>query len=201
MASGARAVIAVVFAAAMVGCAPTGGHSPSATLSPSSTPPSTPAPKPSPTPSPSPTAFPSYPVTLPTEDPVTAAVIHGWQEYQRVYEKFGSDPLGTQDLTETQYVTTGEEATGLLDSIDELRRERLRLGGGMVFRNVEVDVVSPSQALVHYCLDLTNFLVFDIDSGERLIRKGGLQETSTMSLGKDGVWRVEKVRNEAVAKC
>lgn len=78
------ALVAVV--ALVVGCTPEAVESPTPTPSPvetTVTPSESPTVEPpSPSPSPSPTVFQSYPVDLPTEDPETAAIIEGWQEYQ-----------------------------------------------------------------------------------------------------------------------
>lgn len=186
-------------------CSPSDEPSPSPTPSavepsPVQSPTPVSSPAPTPTPSPTPTAFPSYPADLPTEDPETAAIIKGWQEYWRVYEKFAADPLGSKDLTETQYVTTGEESTGIVEDIESLREERLRTEGGLAFRDVSVEIDATDVADVSYCVDLTGYRVFEIDSGERVPRDVQMTETATMQKGQDGVWRVAKIRNKE-AQC
>lgn len=144
--------------------------------------------------------LPSFPADLPTADSEEAAVIHGWQEYWRVYEKFAADPVGFSDLTETQYVTTGDEATVILQMIDGLREDRLRVDGGFVFRDVSLEMgpstATPRTALLTYCLDRSTLRVFDIDSGEQIPNEGTLKERTTMELLPDGVWRVAKITNE-----
>ena len=129
-----RLLVVVVAGLVLAGCSPAEGptESPSVSVEPSPTVEQTtlaPSSSPSPTvesvsPTPVPTEFQSYPADLPTEDPESAAIIEGWQAYQRVYEKFASDPFGYTDFTETQYVTTGHEATTVMERIQALREER-----------------------------------------------------------------------------
>ena len=174
------------------------GTSPALTPTPTPTP--TPIPTPSADPTPTPTSFVSFPAGLPTEDPEEAAIIAGWQEYWRVYGLFAADPLGDRDPTETQYVTTGDEASGLLDKIAGLREDRIRAEGGFVFRDVVVEVraddLSPRTALISYCVDRTDLRIFEIDTGEQIPAGGTLLERAELELMPDGVWVVSRIRNE-----
>jgi hypothetical protein len=52
----------------------------------------------------------SFPDTPTDESPVQAEIRAAWEEYNRVKDKFARDPE-LNDLTEIQYVTTGQEAT------------------------------------------------------------------------------------------
>lgn len=192
------ALVAVV--ALVVGCTPEAVESPTPTPSPvetTVTPSESPTVEsPSPSPSPSPTVFQSYPVDLPTEDPETAAIIEGWQEYQRVYEKFAMDPSGYTDYTETQYVTTGQESTVILDRIDAFRNNNLELVKGRAFRDVVASPASDqadgtSIATITYCLDINQLEIRDTTTGELVERSGAFVETAHMRQGLDGIWRVE----------
>lgn len=192
------ALVAVV--ALVVGCTPEAVESPTPTPSPvetTVTPSESPTVEsPSPSPSPSPTVFQSYPVDLPTEDPETAAIIEGWQEYQRVYEKFAMDPFGYTDFTETQYVTTGHESTGILERIEALREENLALVGGLRYSDLQIgEFTNNSEGLrstvLSYCLDINELQVRDLESGELVERSGRFAEQAFMTRGHDGTWRVE----------
>lgn len=147
-------------------------------------------------PTPAPTLFESYPGELPTEDAESAAIIAGWQEYQRVYEKFAKAPNKYTDYTETQYVTTGHESIGFFDKIDALRDRGLELVGRRAFRDLSVSktVSEPdgtSTAVLTYCLDLDALEVRDVSTGELVERGGVYEEVAYMRQGLDGVWRVE----------
>ncbi len=189
----------------LVACSPGGGQSPtpvasgSVASSPSIT--AAPIPSPSPTPTPSATVAPSapasFPADLPTGDPESAAIIEGWQAYWRVYEKFAADPSLT-DLTETQYVTTGEEANGILEAIAEVRDAGLRSEGGVVFRDFVVTVTGEGEAKLDYCVDLAWLRVVRIDNGEPFPRSGTFVEHARMERGVDNVWRVAQIRNEEI---
>lgn len=175
--------------------------SPSLTPSPSPSPSSTQMPSPSPasTPTALPSAFPSYPADLPTEDPELAAIVGGWQAYQRVYEKFASDPFGFTDFTETQYVTTGFEGTGILERIEMLREENLALAGGMRFSDLEFgeyryNSEGARSVVMSYCFDIDELEVRDLSSGELVERSGRFVEEAFMTEGRDGIWRVEGLR-------
>ena len=200
-----RLLVPLACIALLSACSPSDEPTPSPTTSavepsPVQSPTPLSSPTPTPTPSPTPTTFPSYPADLPTEDPETAAIIKGWQEYWRVYEKFAADPLGSKDLTETQYVTTGEEATLILDKLAALREERLRVQGGVVFRAVEVEKglssSEPRTAQLSYCLDRSHMQIMKIDSDERVPAEGTLAETALLVLMPDGSWRVSQITNE-----
>ena len=206
-----RAVTVVSCLAMLVACSPAEGPpgapsvSPAASVSSPAPPPSpapspSPSPSPPPSPSPSPTVVESYPTDLPTGDPESAAIIAGWQEYQRVLEKFAVDPLGFSDFSETQYVTTGEAANVILDEMQMLRNERLRSEGGLVFRDVTLTIIGTGEsgareATLDYCLDVNALRVFYVDTGEQLPRSGTYTETTTMEQGADAKWRVSRIRN------
>ncbi len=204
-----RLLVPLACIALLSACSPSDEPSPSPTPSavePSAVQSPTPvsSPTPTPTPSPTPTAFPSYPADLPTGDPETAAIIKGWQEYWRVYEKFAADPLGSKDLTETQYVTTGRQSTIILDAIASFRESRLRSEGGRLVRDVSVGQITETAegatAVVEYCVDAEQLRVFNIDTGEQVPRSGTYSESASMLQGPDGTWRVELIQNEK-AKC
>lgn len=140
---------------------------------------------------------------MPTDDPETAAIIHGWQEYWRVYEKFAADPSGFTDFTETQYVTTGEESDLILDRIATLRHRNLKVEGAQRFRDVSVDEIRETldglrTTGVSYCADNSERRLIDAATGEVVPRKGGdtYRETASMVEGLDGIWRVASMENE-----
>lgn len=198
-----RSVVTVLCLVALTGCSPAREpvSSPSPLPTPSSAGPS-PSVSPSPSLSPAPSMPASFPPDLPTTDPVEAAVIHGWQEYWRVYEKFAADPLGLTDQTETQYVTTGRQSTYVLDSLDSLKRMKVRSEGGLLFRDVavgEAEVIGGETVRqITYCLDTTELRVINIETGERVARADTYRETATMVKGPDGTWRVEMIANRKV---
>ncbi len=134
----------------LVACAPANGQSQSPVKSgvvepsPSVTsalilPPST-----SPSGSVTPSAPASFPADLPTDDAESAAIIEGWRAYWRVFEKFAADPSLT-DLTETQRVTTGEEADAVLVVLANGRERNVKSVGVQQFRAVEL---SPTRQTV-----------------------------------------------------
>ena len=204
----------VAVVALLVGCSPGAEESPSPSPEPvettvSESPVVSPSPSPttespSPTPTPTPSVFQSYPADLPTEDPESAAIIEGWQEYQRVYEKFAKDPNGYSDFTETQYVTVDPESVTVLDRIQALREQNLAVVGGSAYRGFEVGAISTTveglqTAVLTYCLDLNQFQLRDLTSGEFVQNGGTYRETAVMVEGQDGVWRVADVLSEAAA--
>ncbi|MBB1508230.1 hypothetical protein [Tessaracoccus sp. MC1756] len=163
---------------------------------------------PSASPSPSPTTFESYPGELPTEDAESAAIIAGWQEYQRVVAKFSADPLGFSDFTETQNVTTGNEKVVVLDMLAGYREEQLKVIGRFAFDDV---VVSPVEAnaeglrevSLSYCVDRSNMQVLTYDGVARDTSEltATFPETATLVEGADAVWRVSKIRNSQDREC
>ncbi len=195
---------ATVAALLLVACSPGGGQSPTPVKSsgevPSPSITAAPIPSPSPTPSASvvPSAPASFPADLPTADAESAAIIEGWQAYWRVYEKFVAVPSLT-DLTETQYVTTGEASNQVLDLIRQSRDEGLRSEGGFVFRDVRVSRSGSDEAEVNYCMDLSRLRVVKTATGEVLPRSGTLSERAAMERGVDGKWRVARLSNEEAA--
>ncbi len=145
-----------------------------------------------------PSAPASFPADLPTDDAESAAIIEGWQAYWRVYEKFSADPSLT-DLTETQYVTTGEEANRVLDRLSLLKSAGLINRGGLVFRSIDVERATdavPAQATLTYCVDINSLVVVNQDTGTQVDRSGTWRERTTLERGEDGVWRVAQIRNE-----
>lgn len=195
-------LVSLVGVAVLVGCSPGQGESPSPSVGVTSRAASAgPTQSVGPSPTPSPTAVASFPDSLPTDDPEKAAVIAGWQEYWRVYEKYAADPTGFADYTETQYVAIGEEANLILDRLELLRSQKLRNEGGMVFRDVEVVLDSArATAIVTYCSDLASLRVRDVISGEYVVRTGTMAETASLERGADGKWRVFQIRND-VREC
>lgn len=204
------ALVAVV--ALVVGCTPEAVESPTPTPSPvetTVTPSESPTVEPpSPSPSPSPTVFQSYPVDLPTEDPETAAIIEGWQEYHRVLRKFSADPRGFTDFSETQLVTTGQKSTGILDQIEGYRNEGVKVLGD--FRYDQLEVQEPVQgpdglmsAQLSYCVDRSGMRVVDYEGVEMPMDhlSPTYPETALLIQGLDAVWRVAEVRNDQGQTC
>lgn len=194
-----RVPVTLIAVVLLAGCAGDGDGGESVSPTPSAVTTSVPVASPTPSTSPTPTVMPTYPSDLPTESPENAAIIAGWQEYWRVYEKFAADPNGYTDFTETQYVTTDEESVVILDSIAGLRELGVRVVGGSVFRDVSVEVLEKDIAEIAYCSDTTQVDVRYIDSGETFERDvaDSYLETATMWKGDDDIWRVAKIRNEA----
>lgn len=202
----------VAVVALLVGCSPGAEESPSPSPEPvettvSESPVVSPSPSPttespSPTPTPTPSVFQSYPADLPTEDPESAAIIKGWQEYQRVRQKYLADPDGYTDFTETQNVTAGEQQNTILRNVELYRENRIRSHGGLVFDDVIVGKISETadglqQAMLSYCVDRSNAKVTtyegeDYPTGDLLPR---FTEQATLLEGLDGIWRVALIRN------
>lgn len=198
---------AVVLLAA---CTPAGGEEP--TPSPDPTPtvtspaPPSPTPSPEPTteePSPTPTEIQSFPPAPEGESDEIAAIREGWEEYNRVKEKFAKDPT-LKDLTETQYVTTGFAAQMIIEQISSLRKDNLRVVGDRIWRDVTITEPSTNAdgvtiATVTACYDPTHAYAVDIDteepSKERLTKT--LRETLLMEQGADKIWRVADYDNES----
>ena len=200
------ALVAVV--ALVVGCTPEAVESPTPTPSPvetTVTPSESPTVEPpSPSPSPSPTVFQSYPADLPTEDPETAAIIEGWQEYQRVVEKFSKDPDGYTDteLVETQEVTWGVELRTVINRILALRENDLEYLGGTAFRDIAVgEYGADSEGLrtvtLTYCLDVSRAQLRNTLTDDVIDREGTFIEEALMTEGPDGIWRVTELRAES----
>ena len=196
-------------ALALAGCTPTAPVSPSPTVThsptPTVSPTLSPSPSTTPSPSPSPSVVPSFPADLPTEDPESAAIIAGWQRYLEVYDKFAADPLTPTDWTETQLVTTGEEQTGILDSLQLRREARLLDQGGTVYRAVKISQPAKAgpdglrTAVLTYCVDVSNSVLVNADTGkvfERPVDTTTYLETTTLIEAKDDDWRVATIRNK-----
>lgn len=194
-------VMLIAIVSLLAGCAGDGEGGESVSPAPTAVTTSTPVESPTPSASPSPTVMPTYPSDLPTESAEEAAIIAGWQEYWRVFEKFAADPNGFTDFTETQYVTTDEESVGILESISSMRERGVRMVGGSVFRDVSIEVLEEGVAEVVYCADTTQMDVRHVESDEPYQPDvaDSYRETATMWEGKDGTWRVAKIRNEAAS--
>lgn len=203
-----RRLAALIALGLLAGCSPANdaASSPSPSAATQATQSETASPTHSPTPSPSPTVQPSFPSDMPTENAEEAAVIAGWQEYWRVYEKYAADPHGFTDFTETQLVTTGDEQVTILDTISYLREHNLLSLGGRVFQDVHVEFQKqsadkPNRASVTYCVDARNIKVVEEETGKPAERIGlVLEETATMEQGLDGIWRAAGFTNEK-AEC
>lgn len=187
--------------ALVAGCTPDGAP----TGSPSVFPSPTVAASPSPTPSPSPSAVESFPPAPATESPEQAAIRAAWMEYWRIHHKFTGDPT-LSDLTETQQITAGEQQNQILDLIGNLRDQRLRVIGGLEFRDIVVgqpaaDGQDARTAVVTYCLDRRNLMLENYATGEALKAPGAptFREETTLTEGLDSRWRVLMIRNEEAA--
>ncbi|MDO5691850.1 MAG: hypothetical protein Q4G70_05115 [Pseudomonadota bacterium] len=198
-----RLVLVLVIGLFVVGCTPGGEVSPSPSVSLSPTVHVEPSPSPAVvSPSPTPSVFQSYPADLPTEDAVSAAIIDGWQEYQRVLDKFLADPHGFSDFSETQIVTTGEHMNTIIRNIEVYREHNIRSVGRLSFDDLAVGEVRPSaegtrEADLSYCVDRTQAKAETYDgepfgTGELIPR---FPEVATMVEGLDGIWRVGLIRN------
>lgn len=158
-------------------------------------------PSPSPSASATPSAPASFPADLPTGDAESAAIIEGWQAYWRVFEKFAADPSLT-DLTETQHVTTGEEADAILVGLAHGRERNVKSVGTQQFRAVQLSptrqTAAGREADISYCADLSAVRLVDAETGAPVERGGSdtFHETATMREGVDGTWRVAQIRNE-----
>jgi hypothetical protein len=188
--------------ALVAGCTPDVAPTGSPSVFPSPTVSATPSP--TPTPSPSPSAVESFPPAPATESPDQAAIRAAWMEYWRVYEKFAADPSLT-DWTETQYVTTEEEAALIIQALGELRDNGWKSLGGRVFRDVVVTEVPNQQeagtAEISYCLDRSGVSLLDAETGTAVTVDvpPTFLETATLRVGLDGKWRVAMIRNEPAA--
>ncbi|MHA7861512.1 hypothetical protein ACX1DX_09090 [Tessaracoccus sp. Y36] len=163
---------------------------------------------PSASPSPSPTTFESYPGELPTEDTESAAIIAGWQEYQRVLAKYLADPEGYTDFSETQYVTTGDQSNHILRDVELHRENKIRSLGGIAFAGLTLGDVTETpggarQAELSYCLDRSGMKVETYSGDEYPTSELAprFRETAVMEEGADGVWRVSLIRNDQDEEC
>ena len=203
-------------------CAPGDGPAEAPIPSPNVTKPASPGPTASTglTPSPSPTTAAPSPLALATavesfpDDPsgdsaAQAEVRAGWQEFERVIDKVVRDP-DLKDLTETQYVTTGQEADDVVTGIWGLRDSNLRREGDLILRDAVIsepaingDGVMMSE--VRYCFDPKFMRTVDIDTGEQggveAIRpEDTMKVTVLMKLLPDGSWRAALTETE-LAPC
>ena len=155
-------------------------------------------------PSPSPTAVESFPPAPASESAEQAAIRAAWMEYWRIHHKFTSDPT-LSDLSETQYITTGDQQNVILDVIAQLRDQKLRTLGGLQFRSVAVDGPLSGEtggvrfATVSYCVDRRELRVENYETGESMAAPGAptFLEKAVMNEGSDGQWRVAMMTNEA----
>ena len=174
-----------------------------ASPSPSATEPESPTPSPEPDPTPSPTAFQSFPPPPQGETEEQAAIRQGWEAYNHTLDKFLRDPSLT-DLTETQYVTTGEEQNRIMDEIALTREANIHIGGHQLFRDVTfgevVEIDGVRQATISYCFDPAHQVVFDSANNQPVADSGA--ETflvhDRMMLRPDSSWRVAEHRTEDV---
>lgn len=150
----------------------------------------------------SPSVFESFPSVV-GESGDRAAVRAGWLEYWRVYDKFTRDPTLT-DLSETQYVTTGEMSSVIVRAIRTYREQGLRSAGGIRFSKISVGTPtagdSARSAIITYCTDNAEYKVYK-DGKPFDVEKFVLRETATMLEGEDGKWRVAQIRNERDPSC
>ncbi len=198
-----RTLLVPVFVLGLLtGCTAAADPTPTATVA-SATRSASATPTPTPSPSPSPTAVESFPAAPATETAEQAEIRAAWMEYWRVYEKFAADP-SQPDWTETQGVTTGEEAALIVQSLGNLKDRGWRSLGGRQFRDIVVGQPEdgpPGQVTITYCLDRSQVELVDARTGERIELELSLTyaETTTLELGDDGRWRVAMIRNEPKA--
>lgn len=207
------AVATLTIGALLAGCTPetepTSSPTPTPTTS-SAAPMPTPTPTPTTvSPSPTPTAVESFPDDVTGDSPAQAEVRAGWQAYINVTDKFARDPE-LNDLTEIQYVTTGQLATDAVASIMRLRENNLMRKGDLVLRDAEISEPEANTdgvmtSAVNYCFDPAHLQTVDIDTGEQ----GGenaLQPDQTMKVTvlmeqlPDGSWRAALSETE-LAPC
>ena len=147
--------------------------------------------------SPSPSEVEWFPDTPTTESPVQAEIRSAWEAYETTMDKFARDPE-LNDLTEIQYVTTGQEATDAVQVIVRLRENNLMRKGNVTFRDAVIaepvtntDGVTTSE--VNYCFDPAHLQTLDIDTGqpgENAIRPDQtMKVTVVMEQMPDGSWR------------
>lgn len=160
------------------------------------------SPSPTPSPSPSPSAWESFPPAPATESPEQAEIRAAWLKYCDVRARFAADP-SQSDWSETQRVTTGEEANSILTELGALRNDGLRSLGGLRFRDIVVGEPTQrpdgvTEAVITYCVDRTDVKLVDTKTGEPLAVEEPftLVETATLELGLDHVWRVALTRNQ-----
>lgn len=197
-----RTLLVPVFVLGLLtGCTAAADPTPTATVA-SATRSASATPTPTPSPSPSPTAVESFPAAPATETAEQAEIRAAWMEYWRVYEKFAADP-SQPDWTETQYVTTEESATIIIQAIGNLKDRGWRSLGGRQFRDVVVSqpTAGPdgsATAVVTYCLDRTGVRLVEVESGDsvQVDVAPTFKETATLKQGADGKWRVAMIRNE-----
>ena len=183
---------------------PTPTPTPTATsASPSPTESESPTPSPEPDPSPSPTAFQSFPPPPQGETEEQAAIRAAWQQYELTIDTILRDPE-IVDFTETQRITTGDEANRILDELALAREANIKLEGDRLYRDVEIgEPVTGSDGvrsvMVDYCFDPESQRIVDAASGELYenARTDPLRSRVQMVLGKDDRWRVAEYWSEA----
>lgn len=210
----ARVVVMALIAVAAGACtaepespaSPTAGpvvsESPS-TRVPSPSPTPSPSLEPTPAASPSPTAFQSFPPPPPNETDEQAAIREGWEAYNHTLDKFLRDPNLT-DLTETQYVTTGDESIRIIDEIQAARSGNVHLGGHLLFRDVTYgvpeEIEGVRQATITYCNDAAHLVVLDSNTDEPITDQSAdsFLAHDRLVQGTDGKWRVAEHLTEDV---
>ena len=203
------AIAALTAGILLAGCTPDTQPTQTPSTSPSSvTSSAAPTPSPSPTASPSQTVIESFPDTPTSESPVQAEIRSAWEAYETTMDKFARDPA-LNDLTEIQYVTTGQEATDAVQGVVRLRQNNLMRKGTVVFRDAVIsepttntDGVTTSE--INYCFDPANLQTVDVDTGQP--GENVIQPDQTMKIKvimeqmPDGSWRAALSETE-LAKC
>lgn len=203
------AIAALTAGILLAGCTPDTQPTQTPSTSPSTvTSSAAPTPSPSPTASPSQTVIESFPDTPTDESPVQAEIRAAWESYQRTLDKFARDPE-LNDLTETQYVTTGQEATDAVQGIVRLRQNNLMRKGTVIFRDAVISEPTTNTdgvttAEINYCFDPAHLQTVDIDTGQP--GENVIQPDQTMKVKiimeqmPDGSWRAA-LSETKLAKC
>ena len=193
----------------LVGCTPGAGPSPSPTsVSPTTV--SSPSVAPTATipPTPTPTAVESFPDDVAGDSAVQTEIRAGWQNYYTVLDKFLRDPE-LKDLTELQYVSTGQAATDVVGVVVEHRDGNLVRKGDLILRDAVIsepvtNADGVTTAEVNYCFDPRHLQIVDATTGEPAAN--AIKPDQTMKVKvlmekmKDGSWRAALSQTE-LAKC
>lgn len=207
-----KLTVAALAACLLVACSPTPAESPTpspteTTTTAAPTPTPTPTESPSSTPSPSPTSAESFPTPPTAAGEEELAIRQALMDYYAVMDKFAADPTLT-DLTETQYVTTGEEAGMIVKALNELRENGHVATGGRSFHDMrvgepEVNSEDVTVVTVTYCQDQSRVRVLDAETREDtgLHPVPFVDVVATLELGLDDKWRVAMIRDQEVESC
>lgn len=206
----------VTIGALLVGCTPEADPTPSPTPTTTSA---------DPTPSPSPTTQSPTPESSPTptdpmqvdwfpdeagedESDVQAEIRAGWENYERVMDKFVRDPE-MNDLTEIQHVTTGQEATDAVQGVVLTRQNNHKREGYVTFRDAVIsepvtNADGVTTAEVNYCFDPEHLRTVDVTTGEpgenAIKPEQTMKVMVLMELMPDGTWRAAQSQTE-LAPC